>query len=516
MIEETNKYNLKRSINEIPVDRPNPDLWEKIEKNLDYIDVTRNIPEDKPDPELWNRIDKDLTHKPQNNSKYKYLVYSVLLALVLVYLIYYFAEPINKNTDSAKLISQNSNIDTTQQNSKPYESKRETKKDNLSEKAIEKTTTSENPPATSKNNNSKITRTPIEQKTKKIAVVSEKPKVRDNYNYGESNNTVRDDIDIDLSAKGKLTDQKIKRDTLVIVQQKKNKAEHISDGLLSHIVPISIGIDLLKQRPEIHPALDHVSSESSNINNPQYSNDYEKKDSRPALLVGVFYTPENVYNLPNSITKKNGFSIDLSIGYYYHNTLIETGIGIGRYNEFGNSSIDYTKMEITGSYNYIDSVTYNVYVDPVTHTTAIDRIYHYSIHDVYDSIRNILEEQVSNQYTYLNLPLIIGFKKDFKKLSLTIKGGACVSILIHKKGTGLNIVGNNIIISKTINEPPARIKTYWQLMGSIGCQYQLTNKLNIAIEPTIKYYMNSIYQEFGNTNEQIYSFGIRTGILYRF
>ena len=516
MIEERKKYNLIRGIKDIPEESPNPDLWGKIEKDLDYIDATRNIPEDKPDPELWNRIDKDLTHKPQNNSKYKYLVYSVLLALILVYLIYYFAEPINKNTDGAKLIFQNSNINTTQQKTEPSKNIGETKKNNLSEKVIKKTTTSENHPTPSKNNKSKITHTPREQKTKKIAIVSEKPEVRDNLNYSESNNTVRDNLDVNLSAKGKLTDQKIKSDTFIIVQQKKKKAEHIRDGLLSHIVPISIGIDLLKQRPEIHSAPDHESSESSNINNPQYSNDYEKKDSKPSLLVGVFYTPENVYNLPNSITKNNGYSIDLNIGYYYHNTLIETGFGIGRYNEYGNSSIDYTKMDITGSYNYIDSVTYNVYVDPVTHITVIDRIYHFSINDVYDSIRNILEDQVSNQYTYLNLPLIIGYKKDFKKLSLTIKGGACVSLLIHKKRSGLNIRDNNIIISKIINEPPGRIKTYWQLIGSVGCHYQFTNKLNIAIEPTIKYYMNSIYQEYGNTKEQIYSIGICTGILYRF
>ncbi len=38
MIEERKKYNLIRGIKDIPEESPNPDLWGKIEKDLDYIE----------------------------------------------------------------------------------------------------------------------------------------------------------------------------------------------------------------------------------------------------------------------------------------------------------------------------------------------------------------------------------------------------------------------------------------------------------------------------------------------
>ncbi len=169
-----------------------------------------------------------------------------------------------------------------------------------------------------------------------------------------------------------------------------------------------------------------------------------------------------------------------------------------------------------GSYINLDSIGTIVYIDTILNQTVINLIYYSHNEDIYDSIKDILTQQTNNRYTYLNIPLLLGYKKEYKRWSVFLKGGPVLSFLIYRKEPGVTIIDDKMVISSVTNKTPSRLETNWQFLFSLGCAYRLTNKLYFAVEPTWKFYRSNYSDRPKSSSGQPNSFGVKTGLIWNY
>jgi len=244
--------------------------------------------------------------------------------------------------------------------------------------------------------------------------------------------------------------------------------------------------------------------------NPMFSrmNDGERRYNRRASWqIGFYFTPEVVFYPDDSIPNQRNYTFDVTGKWLKNEFFVESGLGVSFSSDDGRYAIDYEKF--LGTYDDVYNVTFDT-----TPGGDIVPIYHTNIVDVYDSISKFKIEQTKNKYTYLQIPVYIGFQKQVNRFGWFIKGGPILSILIHENIPTPD-AGNDKIIDVD-QQMPSRINTNWQLAFSAGLNYQLSDKVSIAIEPIFKYYLNSQYQRKYITTRHPYSVGLRTGLLFNF
>ena len=263
----------------------------------------------------------------------------------------------------------------------------------------------------------------------------------------------------------------------------------------------------------VHTSMTAINSENIQVRDSKYHprfagvNDGEQRYNRRAeWQLGLYFTPEVIFYPNDSIPNQRSYTFDLSAKWIKNEFFIESGLGVSFSSDNGKYAIDYEKY--LGSYNDVYNVTFD------STENGIVPIYHTNLVDVYDSISEFKIEQTKNQYTYLQIPVYIGFHKQVKRFGWFVKGGPVFSVLINKNIPTPD-VGDDKIIDMD-QRMPLRVNTSWQFAFSAGLSYQLSDKVSIAIEPTLKYYLNSQYERKYITTRHPYSFGLRTGLLFNF
>ena len=142
--------------------------------------------------------------------------------------------------------------------------------------------------------------------------------------------------------------------------------------------------------------------------------------------------------------------------------------------------------------------------------------YYMSNQDVWDSLMKLDYAKVVKRYTYLQVPMIMGY--DFwqsERISFGIRLGPEMSVLLASKQLSMEYdPGKNRVIS--INDiAPGQVSLNWQVMGGIHTAFRLTDNLFFEVEPWVKYYFNSVYEKPAN-NTKPWSIGIRAAFVVKF
>jgi len=234
--------------------------------------------------------------------------------------------------------------------------------------------------------------------------------------------------------------------------------------------------------------------------------------------IGGYFSKDFIFNSASSESgTKNSYSFDLAVNYKYHNYSIQTGLGLDYSEDNWDYLIKYKRNEYLGSYECVDSIWFSPYFDTITNSIVMLPNYITSTESVYDSINHSLSKQSKNHYYYLHVPLVLGYKfYEAKKLSMSINGGAMLSILIVKNEPTIGYYDEGIRVTSIDDMKLTRIKTNWQLLLGLNIEYQLVNKLSIAIEPSLKYYVKSIYNTNNINSKNPYSLGLGVGLIYNF
>lgn len=130
--------------------------------------------------------------------------------------------------------------------------------------------------------------------------------------------------------------------------------------------------------------------------------------------------------------------------------------------------------------------------------------------DLSDPIFNNLSAEIQQNFQYVEVPVLMRYKLIDKNVDINLVGGFGANFLVGndvilKYGSNKEIIGQTNGVN-TIN--------YNGTLG-FGIEYPLMDKLNIRLEPSIKYYLNEINSS-SSVESHPYSIGIYTGINYSF
>jgi len=283
------------------------------------------------------------------------------------------------------------------------------------------------------------------------------------------------------------------------------------------ILPAIKNQSLTPEAPAISPASDtsrlisNASYDTTKTQPPLPDPDKEKKQRLNTdwyFSGAIQFTPEWMFNTLEEVKFVNNFGIEgiFTIGKYS----IRTGLGLSITKGTNELAVEYN--DYLGSYNKLDSMSFS------WNGSIHDFIptYYMKSQDVYDSLMKLDYPKVVKRYTYLQIPLVLGY--DFLRsgrFSVGLRAGPILSILLNTKQLSEEYDPGNKKVIRINNITPEQVSMNWQFMGGINASMRLSEKLIFEIEPMAKYYFNSVYEKSEITKKP-WSIGIRAAFIIKF
>jgi hypothetical protein len=133
--------------------------------------------------------------------------------------------------------------------------------------------------------------------------------------------------------------------------------------------------------------------------------------------------------------------------------------------------------------------------------------------DVFDPKKaslQYLNDNIVQNFSYLELPVVLKYKIIDKALKFSMIGGVSYDLLVNNS-VYAKVNGSKYTVGKTEG---LNLLTLSSSLG-VGMEYGLSSKLSLNLEPTFRYYLNPFNDVTGSKNHP-YSFGIFSGISYKF
>ena len=221
--------------------------------------------------------------------------------------------------------------------------------------------------------------------------------------------------------------------------------------------------------------------------------------------IGVYYTPEWMFGTLEGTKFVNNFGLEGT--FHFGRFSMRTGAGLSVAK--GTNELVVAYNDFLGTYNKLDSMNFT-WNDPAHN--YIPTMYT-SKKDVWDSLMKLENARIVKRYTYLQIPMIMGY--DFwqsERVSVGVRVGPVLSLLLTTKQLSAAYdPGSKRIIS--INDiAPEQVSLNWQVMAGINTSILLTRKLKFEIEPEVRYYFNSVYEKPVN-NTKPWSVGVRAAFV---
>lgn len=218
------------------------------------------------------------------------------------------------------------------------------------------------------------------------------------------------------------------------------------------------------------------------------------------------------------------YSAIVKVNYQLNNKLyIQAGVG---FSMLGYNNNDTYLYQSSGLPQTISGLALNPSITGgqkyfIIHSSAFSNINNIQGYTT-ASIRDISLNQQSTyqnanfvqQMNYIEIPLILRYRLLGNKVSVHLLGGLGTQVLLSSSG----YVSNGTIHSSIPETSSSLFHTFnlSSTMG-IGLNYRLPNQAVFVIEPTYKYFINSITNSNINSNSvHPYTFGIYTGLTFNF
>lgn len=199
-----------------------------------------------------------------------------------------------------------------------------------------------------------------------------------------------------------------------------------------------------------------------------------------------------------------------SAGYHTGRYLLQGGVEFSYMNDVGDYQVDMSTYDSVGFYYGVGEFI----VDPENPDSVIFVIQKIT---VYDSVQHQAGYQNQCSFTYLQIPLMLGYKAFQKgRFSAYLKAGPSVSVMLTKKIPPFNYSNPEATVHSINNYSMPRLTTSIQALLSLDLRYQITKNLGILVEPTYRYYVRGVYDINGDNLKKPYSLGIRGGVYYNF
>ena len=231
--------------------------------------------------------------------------------------------------------------------------------------------------------------------------------------------------------------------------------------------------------------------------------------------------------------------------YTEENTTVNTNREM-RYRRVGEHMVvdKYTIWEVTDYQSIIDVDTteagYELIEREYNNTIIIDTVWHYHVDTVYrqipvdsvetvkydtimvveydsvevviaDTVKNKTIYDVINRYSYIEIPLIVGYEfKTKTKISYVLSGGIVAGVFINAQGKGITLKNE---ITDLQHLPFAKVNLTGIL--SAGIHYKLTDELSVMLEGAYRRNFTSIYEQNYFLKQKFSTMGLRLGIRFK-
>jgi hypothetical protein len=241
-----------------------------------------------------------------------------------------------------------------------------------------------------------------------------------------------------------------------------------------------------------------------------FSSQY-KSSHRPAIpkgdgipLIGGIYASLDLIDYGHG-QKKQSRSAGISLSTFKGPWTIETGAAFCLSDDNGRYMINYNSWDSLGFYNKV--VSFSPQPDGTIHFDT-------EVQGVFDSIDHKIETSTRNRYTYLQIPLMAGYRLYSNRLlTISLKAGPIFSVMLASDEPGATFSENGTNLQSIENLSPSRLSTDWQVAAGLGLGFYLSRRFTLLAEPTYKTYLRPVYR---NHSIRPQSIGIKAGLLYRF
>jgi len=202
--------------------------------------------------------------------------------------------------------------------------------------------------------------------------------------------------------------------------------------------------------------------------------------------------------------------ISIQSGLYYSSI----GNEVDGINSFaGFRQYDYTKGDHNFEVLTSSGRIYTDNADVFLRDYSGDRVQTMYTNDVFDPAKanlSYINNSLFQNFSYLEMPVIFRYKLIDKSIDFNLIGGFSYNLLVNNSVHTV-IDGNRYNVGKTEGLNPLMVSSS---LG-MGMEYNLTDKFSLNLEPTFKYYLNP-FNEFSGLKSHPYSFGVFSGLSYKF
>jgi hypothetical protein len=235
--------------------------------------------------------------------------------------------------------------------------------------------------------------------------------------------------------------------------------------------------------------------------------DYEKH-IRAEWSLGLYFNPEVTSCKDASIENTVSYNASILPQVSFNRFFMQSGINMRFTHDKGNYAVDYNRF--LGTYEHVDYMTFD------TTENGIIPIYYTHTEEVWDTINHYAISETKVNYTYLEIPLLFGYRYSFGKVSLFAKAGPSASFMVMKNAPEAGSPEDKARIINEIYQVPVRNTVNWQLMMGAGFDYQLAEKFSFSLEPTFRFALKPEYKLPDGARGNTTSFGIKAGLNYNF
>lgn len=279
----------------------------------------------------------------------------------------------------------------------------------------------------------------------------------------------------------------------------------------SNLIPENTGFSVtpavtLNSNPEI--AVDRWSI--SAMASPNYYSRVSFGTNQNADDLASNEKPEVSYSGGMAFAYKVNKRMSIQSGIYYSSigqkiSGVSAWSGFGKYNDAKGSS----QFSVQTSSGTIVATNNNIYLRDNLSTRVLSGYLAESVDPAKASLTH-LNNSISQNFSYLEVPVIFKYKAIDRKIDVNLIGGLSYNMLVGNSASA-SVGGVKYSIGKTEGLSPVNFSSSLGL----GFEYTLSKKFSLDLEPTFRYYLTPLGGLVGSSIHP-YSFGVFTGVLYKF
>ncbi len=233
-----------------------------------------------------------------------------------------------------------------------------------------------------------------------------------------------------------------------------------------------------------------------------------KPEAAQFFSINLGLVPElAVYSEPAALTKAN-YWVNAGITYHISRFSVASGIGLGYVFDEGKYHVEYISNDSVGYYNNVTSYSIGNNNEITYNTQTVN---------VYDSLYHLDNPYMKNRYSYLQVPLLLGYQLFVSnKVSLTFQAGPAISVLLGSHTPEPDMVYSNGRVVSMENQTPSRVQTNWQIWTNLYFEMRLNKKLSLYLDPSFKYYLNPVATGENVKFKAPWAIGLGVGLQFNF